>query len=194
VGGAPAARRPRVYHARVRIYTRTGDDGTTGLFGGARVPKDDPRVEAYGAVDELNAVIGLLRTEPLPPGADGELEAVQRALLAIGARLADPGGRQEAPGPDPGRLERWIDAMEEELPPLRAFVLPGGCRAAAVAHLARTVCRRAERRALAVAREDGRAAAVLPYLNRLSDALFVLARRTNREVGAGDVVWDAEGA
>ncbi len=175
----------------MKIYTRGGDDGSTALFGGARVAKDDPRVEAYGSVDELNAVLGVLRTEPLPEGAEEHLLRVQSALLTIGAMLADPEGRvaYEEAALDPAVLEAWIDRMEEELEPLARFILPGGVRAAAWAHLARTVCRRAERRVRSLAQGGAEVAAVLPYLNRLSDALFTLARLTNLRAGVPDPEW-----
>jgi cob(I)alamin adenosyltransferase len=175
-----------VYHVAVKIYTRTGDQGLTSLLSGGRVAKDDARVEAYGCLDELSSLLGLLRTEPLPAGTDQRLELIQRALLDIGAALAD---REQRHRHDPGAwssepLEQWIDEMDQELPPLRAFILPGGSRAAAVAHLARTVCRRAERRTQTVAGlAGGVPEGVLPYLNRLSDAFFTLARWINLRLG-----------
>lgn len=182
----------------LKIYTKTGDRGETGLFGGARVPKDDARVEAYGDVDELNSVLGLA----VAAVGDGEiaagLRAVQTDLFTLGARLATPapedGGRDNPwiPQLDPARvaeLEAWIDRAEAELEPLQNFVLPGGDPAAAALHLARTVCRRAERRVVSLARgatiEDG----VIIYLNRLSDLLFTLARLANRRAGVPDVPW-----
>lgn len=178
---------------RMKIYTKTGDSGTTSLFSGGRVAKHHPRLEAYGTLDELNSVLGTLRCEPLPAGADSQLEGVQRALFSIGAALADPEGRC---APDGGLawavepLETWIDAMDAELPPLRRFILPGGSRAAALAHQARTVCRRGERRVAELA-AAGEAVPekVVPYLNRLSDALFVLARYANARMGVADLEW-----
>ncbi len=177
----------------MKIYTRRGDDGSTGLFGGARVPKDDPRVEAYGTVDELNAVLGVLMAEPLPDGAAERLTSVQSSLLVIGGVLADPEGRVEydarAIAPEP--LESWIDQMDENLEPLKSFILPGGLRGSALAHLGRTVCRRAERRVRAVAAVEDGVVAVLPYLNRLSDALFTLGRLINARAGVPDPPWTA---
>ena len=180
----------------VRIYTRSGDDGSTALGNGLRVSKAANRVGAYGEVDELNAAVGVLLAEPLPERAAAELTRVQDVLFHVGALLADPTGRHRVPSEllHPVWLERWIDQMDAELPPLRNFVLPGGCRPAALAHVARAVCRRAERLAVALV-EGGEtsAADVLPLLNRLSDALFVCARWLNRQAGGGDVVWKARG-
>jgi cob(I)alamin adenosyltransferase len=185
----------------MKIYTRTGDRGETGLFGGQRVRKDHARVEAYGAVDELNATLGLAITRL---AADGEEEMAQRLrsiqadLFTIGANLATPapedGGRRNdhiPPLPD-GRvaeMERWIDQAEEELEPLRTFILPGGGEAAAGLHLARTVCRRAERRAITLAHTAHIPDGVVVYLNRLSDLLFALARLANHRRGEPDVAW-----
>jgi cob(I)alamin adenosyltransferase len=170
----------------VKIYTRTGDAGETSLFGGARVSKDDPRIVAYGTIDELNSFLGVARAS-WPASPIGEQFArIQSDLLAIGAHLASPGSSRFA-GVDPGRiaeLEKAIDAMEGELPPLRNFILPGGCAAAAHLHVARTVCRRAER--LVVALHDE---ASIAYLNRLSDFFFVAARYANLKHGVADVVW-----
>jgi cob(I)alamin adenosyltransferase len=179
------------------IYTRTGDDGDTGLFGNRRVPKDHARIEAYGTIDELNAWLGVLRTEPLPQDLDRQLKDVQDALFEIGADLASEGGRASLArvGPAIAELERWIDASEAELPPLRSFVLPGGSRTGALLHVVRTVARRAERRYWTLSRQVGDDPAVaipLPigiYLNRLSDLLFSWARRANRRAGVPDVPW-----
>jgi cob(I)alamin adenosyltransferase len=180
----------------VKIYTRTGDKGDTGLFDGTRVPKSDPRVDAYGEVDELNAWLGLVRASA---GLDGEvgdmLQQIQRDLFALGARLADPGrkiaGRVQKAAlgaDDVGRLEGWIDRLEAELPPLRRFILAGGSPAGATLHLARTVCRRAERRIVSLgagaAAED-----MIQYMNRLSDLLFVMARAVNHRAGQGEIEW-----
>jgi cob(I)alamin adenosyltransferase len=182
----------------LKIYTKTGDRGETGLFGGARVPKDDARVEAYGDVDELNSVLGVavaqLEDEELRAG----LRVVQADLFTLGARLATPapedGGRDNPwiPRLDEGRvaeLERWIDRAEEELEPLQNFVLPGGSAGAAALHLARTVCRRAERRVVSLARAATIDEGVVIYLNRLSDLLFTLARLANHRAGVTDVPW-----
>jgi cob(I)alamin adenosyltransferase len=180
-----------------RIYTRTGDAGGTALFGGGRVPKDHPRVRAYGDVDELNSTIGLARAADPAAAFDPLLEQIQRDLFAIGGHLATP-------EPDkvraalaratlsPDRVvefERAIDAADEELPPLRAFILPGGTRQGAALHLARTVCRRAEREVVALAHDDEVPSFFLVYLNRLSDLLFMLARLANHRAGEPDVTW-----
>jgi cob(I)alamin adenosyltransferase len=181
---------------RTKIYTRTGDRGRTGLLDSARVPKDHPRVAAYGDVDELAAVLGVVRAE----GPGGELGAllgqVQRDLFALGAQLADPkariGARKAKAALSPAlveRLERAIDARDESLPPLTSFILPGGSRAGALLHLARTVCRRAERAAVGLARRHDVDPLVLVYLNRLSDLLFVLARDANRIAGMAEDLW-----
>ena len=178
----------------MKIYTRTGDGGETSLLSGGRVAKDHPRIEVYGTLDELNSLLGLLLTEPVPGAAAAELERVQSALFAMGAALADAEGRfardpsEWAAGP----IERWIDGMEGELEKLKSFVLPGGCRAAAIAHVARTVCRRAERCATAAGREPGGIPdGVLVYLNRLSDGLFVLSRWLNARAGVTERRWPA---
>jgi cob(I)alamin adenosyltransferase len=179
----------------MRIYTKTGDDGTTGLFGGARVAKDALRVEAYGTVDELNSVLGVARAAGLAGELHVVLAEVQADLFALGAEVgATPGKEATLPSrpigvDDIARLERAIDAAEVELAPLRNFILPGGSAGAAALHLARTVCRRAERRALAARREAPLREDLLVYLNRLSDLLFVLARRQNQLDGVADVPW-----
>lgn len=181
----------------MRIYTRTGDAGETGLFAGGRVPKDHPRVAAYGDVDELNAALGMAMT--LAPAADDRelLETIQRDLFTIGSELATPDPAklaQALSGPRVGEahvavLERAIDACEAALEPLRNFILPGGTSKAAAFHLARTVCRRAERAVVRLAHETTVSADILKYLNRLSDLLFVLARAANARAGVRDVTW-----
>jgi cob(I)alamin adenosyltransferase len=171
----------------VKIYTRGGDRGETSLFGGARVSKNDPRIEAYGTVDELSSIVGLARALRLPQNVDADLHQTQIDLFEIGARLASPGNDRFA-GADPQRiaqLEQAIDAMESELAPLASFILPGGDAAAAQLHVARTVCRRAERCVVALGGEE----ATVAYLNRLSDYLFVAARYANLEAGVSDVPW-----
>ena len=170
----------------MKIYTRTGDQGQTSLFGGARVAKNDARIEAYGTVDELSSFIGVARASSVPAEVDAELQRVQRDLFDIGARLASPGSSR-FPGVDAeriGALERAIDAMESELPPLTGFILPGGSLGASQLHVARTVCRRAER--CVVGLQDD---ATVTYLNRLSDYLFVAARFANLRAGVPDVPW-----
>jgi cob(I)alamin adenosyltransferase len=181
----------------MKIYTRTGDEGHTALFGGGRVAKDAARVDAYGEVDELNAAIGLARSATPEEFESELLDSVQRDLFSIGGQLATP---------DPGKveraiakadisdaritaLERAIDAATEELSPLRAFVVPGGTEKAARLHLARTVCRRAERAVVSLAASEQVPAIILTYLNRLSDLLFTLARLANRRAGVSDPTW-----
>jgi len=181
----------------MKIYTKTGDAGDTGLFGGGRVPKDDPRVEAYGDVDELNAVIGMARAiEPLPR-VDEVLVPMQRDLFSIGALLATPNlekmhNHLAKANIDDRRireLEQLIDDCDRDLEPLRAFIIPGGSRKGAMLHVARTVCRRAERRVVHLQHEVEIPQLVVVYLNRLSDLLFTLARLANVVTGAGEVTW-----
>lgn len=174
----------------MKIYTRTGDRGETSLFGGTRVSKDDPRIEAYGTVDELNAFIGAARASRPDSQIDSQLAAVQSDLFDVGAQLASPGSSRFS-GVTEARiteLENGIDAMEQQLAPLTSFILPGGSDAAAQLHVARTVCRRAER--LVVALGDDSAAKTITYLNRLSDYLFVAARFANLRKGVDDVIWN----
>ena len=181
----------------MKIYTKTGDAGSTGLFGGGRVPKDDVRVQAYGDVDELNAVIGMARSIETLPRIDEVLVPIQRDLFAIGALLATPDREKmalhlEKARIDDGRireLERAIDEGESELEPLKAFILPGGSAKAAALHVARTVCRRAERHVVTLQHEVELPPLAIIYLNRLSDLLFTLARVANRRAGAGEVTW-----
>jgi cob(I)alamin adenosyltransferase len=177
----------------MKIYTRTGDDGTTGLFGGGRVRKDDLRIAAYGAVDELNAVLGLARAEGLPGEIDQVVQRVQHELFELGAELATPDPVAKGVptlGPQHvARLETEIDRYEGRLVPLKAFILPGGCPAAAWLHVARTVCRRAERGVVALAAIESVSSQPVVYLNRLSDLLFVLARAANAAAGVADVPW-----
>jgi cob(I)alamin adenosyltransferase len=181
----------------MKIYTKTGDSGDTGLFGGGRVPKDDPRVAAYGDVDELNAVIGMARAVEMMPRIDEVLVPVQRDLFAIGALLATPDRDKMAQHLDKARitaqriaeLEQAIDDAETELEPLRAFILPGGTPKAAALHVARTVCRRAERSVVRLQHSVELPALAVIYLNRLSDLLFTLARLANTRAGAGEVTW-----
>jgi len=178
----------------VKIYTKTGDDGTTGLYGGARVKKASPRVGAYGTVDELNAVVGVARATKIDAEMDAALAEVQSDLFVLGAELATPPGKEEKlrmrllDDADAARLEAAIDRAEGWLEPLKTFVLPGGCPQAAALHLARTVGRRAEREVLALEDAPARRACVV-YLNRLSDLLFVMARRANQLAGVHDVPW-----
>ena len=176
-------------HRLSRIYTRTGDDGTTGLANGERVDKTDPRVGAFGDVDETNSALGLLLAEPgLPPKVGSSLTRIQHELFDIGAELSLPGYRQIT-GEHVARLEQDLDALNDELPPLKEFVLPGGTRAAAVCHLARTVCRRAERSAWAASKAQELNPELLRYLNRLSDLLFVMARCLARWDGGQETLW-----
>lgn len=176
----------------MKVYTRTGDDGGTALGNGQRVSKASARVAAYGDVDELNASLGVLAAEELPAEAADPIREVQAALFEVGAALADPSGRFRvtAAVQDPVWIEHWIDELDADLPPLRNFVLPGGARAAALAHAARCVCRRAERSLVGLDKSE-EIERLLPFLNRLSDALFVLARWLNYRAGIPDVPWRA---
>jgi cob(I)alamin adenosyltransferase len=178
----------------VKIYTRTGDAGETSLLGGARVSKEDARVDAYGEVDELNAWLGLVRACGVDADLDDELKAIQRDLFAAGAVLADPGARvadrvakARLGATDVARLEALIDRLEGEVPPLRRFILAGGAPAGAALHVARTVCRRAERRIVALSPQTD--PEIVKYVNRLSDLLFVLARVVNHRARLPEVEW-----
>jgi cob(I)alamin adenosyltransferase len=171
-----------------RIYTRTGDNGTTGLSDGSRVAKDDARIEAIGAVDELNSVIGVLLTDDLPPALASLFTGVQHDLFDLGGELSVPGHTVIAES-HVTRLERELDALNESLAALENFILPGGTSAAAHAHCARSVCRRAERRLVTLARADSVPPLLVHYLNRLSDLLFVAARALNQHAGRDDVLW-----
>lgn len=179
----------------MRIYTKTGDDGTTGLLGGQRLSKDAPRVEASGSVDELNAHIGLVLAHLHTPVRLGEmLQQVQNTLFIIGSELATPTGQKPPVKPVDAshvqELEGWIDELEENLPPLRHFILPGGSVPAALLHVARTVCRRTERRVVTLFHAEPGNAHIITYLNRLGDLLFVMARAVNAGEGVEDVIWD----
>lgn len=182
-----------------RVYTGTGDRGETSLIGGVRVPKDDPRVEAYGTLDEASSALGILAAH-LDDGLAGSVRAIQRTLFAIGAELANPEPGRVLAVTEPGllpsvgaadveALERLTDEWEAGLPPLRNFVLPGGSAAAALCHLARSLVRRAERRTVTLARSTPVNPQILRYLNRLSDCLFVMARLMNHRAGVPDAVW-----
>ncbi|WP_062536268.1 cob(I)yrinic acid a,c-diamide adenosyltransferase [Mizugakiibacter sediminis] len=175
-----------------RIYTRTGDDGSTGLGDGTRVGKDSPRVEAYGTVDELNCAIGMvLAAEGVPADVRETLTQVQHDLFDLGGELCIP-GMATIEDRDIARLEATLDRFNEHLPPLKEFILPGGGMAAACCHLARTVCRRAERATVTLARQETIRPQALRYLNRLSDLLFVLARVLARASGHGETLWQHE--
>ena len=179
----------------MKIYTRTGDSGSTGLYGGPRVSKDDERIHAFGSVDELNAAIGVSRCHSVGGTLDSQLAQIQHELFSIGAELATPhpddhqtrliGDRHIA------RLENWIDDHEQGLPELRQFILPAGTAAAVALHLARSVCRRAERHVVTLAHREGSDVAndLIVYLNRLSDLLFVMSRVANRDAGVADEGW-----
>ncbi|SET35513.1 cob(I)yrinic acid a,c-diamide adenosyltransferase [Stigmatella erecta] len=182
----------------MKIYTKSGDTGETGLFGGGRVPKDDERVDAYGEVDELNATLGLARGFSPPADLDALLQRLQEQLFTVGAVLATPTGTK-ASSYIPVLQAAWVEAMEaaidafeEELPKMTHFILPGGSQASGALHLARTVCRRAERRAIPLVREGKVATEVVTFLNRLSDLLFVMARVANHRAGVADVKWIPE--
>lgn len=175
-------------HRLSKIYTRTGDSGTTGLGNGKRVDKDHPRVEAIGAVDELNSVIGLLLVETLP-------EEIDHCLITIQHRLFDLGGELSVPDSsiidsnDVKHLENVLDQLNADLEPLKEFILPGGTRSCSLLHLSRTICRRAERRVFTLAKQQGISNNALCYLNRLSDLLFVMARYVNKQSNQKDVLW-----
>jgi cob(I)alamin adenosyltransferase len=179
----------------MKIYTKTGDGGETSLFGGGRVPKDDARVEAYGAVDELNAALGLVRALGPVPEIDEELARIQAELFAVGAELATPRdvrAHDAVPGVRAAwaeTLEHRMDRWDEELPELTAFVLPGGTPVAAALHVARATCRRAERRAVALSHLAPVDPNVVVYLNRLSDFLFEAARAANLRAGVAETLW-----
>jgi cob(I)alamin adenosyltransferase len=185
----------------MKLYTRTGDTGTTGLFGGSRVPKDTARVEAYGTLDELNAALGfaaaLLSEASAPEARRSDLAQIQSDLFRLGAELAAPeNAARVTPGrqvddADVARLEGWIDARETEVQPLRQFIVPGGTPAAAALHQARAVARRAERRVVTLSRTESVRGEVIRYLNRLSDLLFVMARAENARNGAAETPWRA---
>ncbi len=176
-----------------RIYTRTGDKGDTGLFGGVRIPKDALRVEAYGNIDELNSVLGLARAFLKDKELDALLGELQKDLFVAGADLAsaNEGGREV---PRIGKekiveMEKMMDKFEEELPPLKAFILPGGGQAGSILHFARTVARRAERRIVTLSKAEKINDQMIPYINRLSDLLFVVARVASRREGKSEVEW-----
>ncbi len=175
-----------------KIYTRTGDDGTTGLGDGSRVPKDDARVEAFGSVDECNSAIGVvLAVASLPVEVRELLTGIQHELFDLGGELCIPGHRA-IQSSQVSRLEQALDGFNQQLPPLKEFILPGGGTAAAACHLARTICRRAERRCWTLARVQTIAAEPLQYLNRLSDLLFVIARVLARQESGGEQLWKHE--
>ena len=175
-----------------RIYTRTGDDGTTGLGDGTRVAKDSARVAAYGTVDELNSALGMLLAQELPVDLATSLTEIQHELFDLGGELCIPGSAlvNEA---DIDRLEARLDALNADLPPLKDFILPGGGMPAASCHLARTICRRAEREVVTLSHHDAVRPEAIRYLNRLSDLLFVIARVLARASGHGEVLWRKEG-
>lgn len=171
-----------------KIYTRTGDNGSTGLGDGTRVHKDSPRIEAIGAVDELNSAIGLLLSEGLPGTVEPALTAIQHDLFDLGGELSIP-GTSLVKAARVIALEELLDMLNADLPPLQEFILPGGSRAAAACHLARAVCRRAERRVYSLSRQETINRSALEYLNRLSDLLFVIARVLARHENGSEVLW-----
>lgn len=184
----------------MKIYTRSGDEGETGLIGGGRVSKSHIRVEAYGAVDELNAALGVAVAAVADEEIQANLERVQQDLFSLGSSLATPGaedGSVKAVTPSLPlsriqEMEGWIDGASDETPPLRSFIIPGGSEGASALHLARTVCRRAERAVVRLAGEEPTNAEVVRYLNRLSDLLFALARLENHRAGVPDVLWQKD--
>jgi cob(I)alamin adenosyltransferase len=179
------------------VYTRSGDDGTTGLGGGQRVAKDSPRIETYGTVDELSSAIGVAVALGLTPKLAEALERIQNELFNVGSDLCileEDKAKMPVPGVEARHvdaLERFMDEMQAELTPLENFILPGGTPGAAQLHVARTVCRRAERLAVSLARQEAVGPFVVRYLNRLSDALFVMARYENKKRGAPDILWNS---
>lgn len=180
----------------MKIYTKTGDNGTTSLFDGTRVDKDHLRVEAYGDIDELNAMLGVVMA-PLKKGEEmrSRLLNIQRDLFALGAQLANPRHKKQKSKSDFGKekieeIEKAIDALEEECGPITTFILPGGSFASAFLELARTVCRRAERRMICLNRREALDPVLLIYINRLSDLLFMMARGVNKKLGVLDILWD----
>lgn len=178
-------------HRLSKIVTRTGDAGTTGLGDGSRVSKDSARIAAIGEIDELNSTLGLLLCEAVPPAVAGSLTEVQHDLFDLGGELSIP-GHQVVTDEHVARIERDVERFNADLSPLREFVLPGGSRAAAIAHVARTVCRRAERALVHVGEAEPVGEPARRYLNRLSDLLFVLARTLNRAAGRADVLWQRD--
>jgi len=184
----------------MKIYTRTGDTGQTALFGGGRVPKTHPRVRAYGSVDELNSFLGRALTLVKVPDTRDRLSLIQHDLFTLGSHLATPPAREGRTRPDlpplpEGRvteMERWMDEAEKVLPPLKVFILPGGVPAASELHVCRTVCRRCERSVVELDEGTEEIQAMVRYLNRLSDLLFVMARLENHDAGAKDVTWQKE--
>jgi cob(I)alamin adenosyltransferase len=175
-------------HRLSKIYTRTGDAGTTGLGDGSRTAKDSARIAAIGDIDETNSLLGVLLCEPLPDDVRDLLVGIQHDLFDLGGELSIPGAQLLGAG-QPARLEQVIDHYNASLQPLKEFILPGGTRAAALTHLARTVCRRAERKLVALAENESVSETARQYVNRLSDLLFVLARSINLSAGRGDVMW-----
>ena len=178
----------------MKIYTKTGDQGTTGLFGGKRVPKDDLRIETYGTIDELNSWIGLVRDQPVNQSREEILIHIQDRLFTIGSILATDPGNTKVKIPalleeDITTLEKAIDAMDAELPPMRFFVLPGGHQSVSHGHIARTVCRRAERLTISLSRQEEVQPIVIKYLNRLSDYIFMLCRKMAHELNAPEAPW-----
>jgi cob(I)alamin adenosyltransferase len=178
----------------MKIYTKTGDDGTTSLFDGTRVGKDDARVGAYGDVDELNSYLGLARAQNKDSEIDAWLYEIQKNLFALGAQLANPAQKKQKAKSDFGsdkvlQLESWIDTIQAQLPPLTGFILPGGSLVGASLNVARSICRRAERLAVALSKNQALDELCVTYLNRLSDYLFVLSRLANQRLGIKDIPW-----
>ena len=178
-------------HRLSKIYTRTGDNGTTGLADGGRIDKDDPRVESYGTIDELNSLIGLILSNNIPENVRDMLISIQHMLFNLGASMSYPGS-PDITDEQITRLEQWLDNLNEDLPPLKEFILPGGCVAAAHCHVARTVCRRAERRVITLGKTTSVPENSVKYLNRLSDLLFVIARYLNKQSGTAEPLWKSD--
>jgi len=178
-------------HRISRVYTRTGDSGTTGLGDGTRTDKDSPRIAAMGSIDELNSTIGLLLSETLPEQIQSMLTTIQHDLFDTGGEVSMP-GRTVLTDAHVTQLETWLDGLNDTLEPLKEFILPGGNRAAALCHVARSTCRWAERLLVSVSRSEAINPQALKYLNRLSDLLFVMARFINKQAGNDDVLWQKE--
>jgi len=180
-------------HRLTRIYTRTGDNGTTALADGRRIAKTEPRIEAIGAVDELNSLIGLVNSESLPGDIANLLSRIQHQLFNLGGELASP-DHPLITATHVQQLENNLDELNAVLPPLKEFVLPGGCPAASFCHLARTICRRAERRVISLSHHETIRPDLTSYLNRLSDLLFVIARTLNRAANHDEILWNSRDA
>ena len=182
----------------MKIYTKTGDDGTTSLLGGTRLPKNHIRIEAYGSVDELNSYLGLLRDQEVNKGRIDKIKYIQEVLFSMGSHLASEPGKTAFPLPELNIsmvdfLEKEIDSMETDLPEMKNFVLPGGHQSVSFTHIARCICRRAERQVIALSENENIEPVIIKFLNRLSDYLFVLSRKTSKELNSEEIPWKPRG-